>query len=104
MIMNERTEIAAMCLQGLVAHYGVEYEEGHVKKSIELTDDLIAELAKTRPWKVGDRVRIVKKSTHGFELDEIVELKQFNSHYRWFAESKNDSWCISEEEAELVTD
>ncbi len=119
MIMNERTEIAAMCLQGILSNPNVlpdGHQDYYVAHAVKFADALLAELANTkpkptqRPWKVGDKVRITKEiHGHAFKDGKVVELRIFKGdslgEAKWFAkDNKGIEWWISEEEAELVTE
>jgi hypothetical protein len=65
-------------------------------------------LAEVREWNVGDKVRITKKETHGFNIGEVVELIEYrkdnnNDICPWYAKSQSGvEWWISESEAELI--
>ena len=63
-------------------------------------------LAEVREWNVGDKVRITKKETHGFNIGEVVELiyyERVSPTKIWLAQSQlGQRWWIKESEAELV--
>jgi hypothetical protein len=62
--------------------------------------------AEVREWNVGDKVRITKKETHGFNIGEVVELiyyERVSPTKIWLAQSQlGQRWWIKESEAELV--
>jgi hypothetical protein len=66
--------------------------------------------SEVREWKVGNRVRITKKESHGFKIGDVVELIEHNKHndndiYPWLAQSQlGQRWWIKESEAELITE
>ena len=39
--MSKRFYAACMAMQGLIAHYGVQYENGHAKKAFQFADNLL---------------------------------------------------------------
>ena len=66
--------------------------------------------AEAQKWKIGDRVRITKKESHGFKIGDVVELIEHNKHndndiYPWLAKSQSGvEWWLNESEAELITE
>ena len=64
--------------------------------------------AEVREWNVGDKVRITKKETHGFNIGEVVELiyyERVSPTKIWLAQSQlGQRWWIKESEAELITE
>jgi hypothetical protein len=61
-------------------------------------------------WKVGNRVRITKKGSHGFSVGDEVELNKYekkhkDDHQNWQAKSESGrQFWIYESEAELITE
>jgi hypothetical protein len=67
-----------------------------------------AKPAEVREWNVGDKVRITKKETHGFNIGDVVELiyyERVSPTKIWLAQSQlGQRWWIKESEAELITE
>jgi len=64
--------------------------------------------AEAQKWKLGDRVRITKKETHGFKIGDVVKLIEYRKEndddtIPWLAQSGSRvKWWINESEAELI--
>lgn len=61
-----------------------------------------------REFKVGDRVKIIKKGSHGFDIGDILTIKQIyyegTKHEHYKAENiKEKFWYVNKDEIELIS-